>query len=118
MRRFLSYFILVFLLISFGCAAPKSYYADVKERGNEEAMSLNASGVELASQGLHTQAIKEFRKAVAIDPFYADAYLNMSKSYYALNNYEFAVLNNIKYAEVLKQRDYSYKFNIEWFSEK
>jgi tetratricopeptide (TPR) repeat protein len=114
MRRLFSCFILIFLLATFGCAAKQSYYYDVKMPGVEEAINYNSNGIDLASQDMHKEAIKEFKKAVALDPFYSEAFLNMSKSYYAIDNIEFAHFYNIKYHETDQYRDYTYRYRLDY----
>ena len=60
------------------------------------------------------EAIKEFKKAVALDPFYSEAFLNMSKSYYALDDMEYAHFYIIKYFETDQYRDYMYKYRLDY----
>jgi len=112
MRRLFSCFILIFLLAAFGCAK-QSYYADVKMQGVEEAINYNANGIELASQDMHEEAIKEFRKAVRLDPFFSEAYLNLSKSYLAINNIDFALFYNVKYYETDQFKEYTYNYRLD-----
>lgn len=111
MRRLFSCFILIFLLVAFGCAK-QSYYHDVKMQGVEEAINYNANGMDLASQDMHKEAIKEFKKAVALDPFYSEAFLNMSKSYFAIDDIEFAQFYNIMYNETDQYREYVYRYQL------
>jgi len=113
MRRLFSCFILIFLLAAFGCAK-QSYYSDVKLQGVEEAINYNANGIDFASQDMHKEAIKEFKKAVALDPFYSEAFLNMSKSYFAIDNIDYALFYNIKYHETDQYRDYTYRYRLDY----
>ncbi len=114
MKRLFSCFILVFLLAIYGCGWKQSYYSDVKMQGVDEAINYNANGLDFASQDMHKEAIKEFRKAVALDPFYSEAFLNLSKSYYAIDNIEFAHYYNIKYHETDQYRDYIYRYRLDY----
>ena len=111
MRRFFLFVVLACLLTSFGCSAP-SYYIDIKQQGVEEAIAANSNGVALAARGMHEEAIVEFRRAVALDPVYSEAYLNLSKSYYAIDNLDFALYNNIKYGESELLRDFVYEYRL------
>jgi len=113
MRRLFSCFILIFLLSVYGCGWNRSLYQDVKMQGVEEAINYNANGMDFASQDMHKEAIKEFKKAVALDPFYSEAYLNMSKSYFAIDDVEFAHFYNIKYHETYQYRDYVYSYRLD-----
>ncbi|HYA13302.1 MAG TPA: tetratricopeptide repeat protein [Syntrophales bacterium] len=114
MRRLFVCFILIFLFAVYGCGWNRSLYHDVKVLGNEEAINYNANGKDLASQDKHKEAIKEFKKAVALDPFYSEAFLNMSKSYYALDDMEYAHFYNIKYFETDQYRDYMYEYRLDY----
>jgi tetratricopeptide (TPR) repeat protein len=112
MRKFYSCIFLIFLLVVMGCAQ-QSYYISVNPQSTDEAVAYYTSGLTLASQGMHRDAIGEFKKAIAVDPYFAAPYLGLSKSYYAINNYEFALYYNIKNYELEVTRDYTYNFRLD-----
>jgi tetratricopeptide (TPR) repeat protein len=113
MKRILSWVMLIFLLVAMGCASSQSYYIGVNPQSSDEAIAYYTSGLTLASQGMHRDAINEFRKAVAVDPFFAEPYLSLSKSYYAINNYDFALFYNVKHYEIGVTRAYTYKYHLD-----
>ena len=113
MKRILSWVMLIFLLVATGCASSQSYYISVNPQSSDEAIAYYTSGLTLASQGMHRDAIDQFRKAIAVDPFFAEAYLSLSKSYYAINNYDLAVFYNIKHYELEVARDYAYNYRLD-----
>lgn len=112
MKRYASFFILIMLIAVTGCAPAKSYYAGIAEQRRDEARTYYTQGLELAAGGMHYPAIEQFKKAVEADRYLSDAYLAMSKSYYAIGNYDFATFYNIKYGEYEKFRDVLYNFNL------
>ena len=112
MRKIYSCLFLVFLLVAAGCATPQSYYVNVNPQSSDEAVAYYTSGLTLASQGMHRDAINQFRKAIAADPFFAEACLSLSRSYYAINNYDFALYYNIKNYELEVARDYTYNYHL------
>jgi|CryBogDrversion2_1035201.scaffolds.fasta_scaffold22823_2 tetratricopeptide (TPR) repeat protein len=113
MRKVHSCLFLIFLLVATGCAPSQSYYISVNPQSSDEAIAYYTSGLTLASQGMHRDAIDQFRKAVAADPFFAEPYLSLSKSYYAINNYDLAVFYNIKHYELEVARDYAYNYRLD-----
>jgi tetratricopeptide (TPR) repeat protein len=113
MRKVHSCLFLIFLLIATGCAPSQSYYISVNPQSSDEAIAYYTSGLTLASQGMHRDAIDQFRKAIAADPVFAEPYLSLSKSYYAINNYDFALFYNIKHYELEVARDYTYNYHLD-----
>ena len=120
MRILFSCFTLIFLLAAFGCAANQSYFYDnpsyyygVKMQGVEEAKNYNSNGITLASQDMYEEAIQEFKKAAAIDYFFSEAYLNLSKSYFAINNLDFALYYNTMYYETSQFKEYTYYYRLD-----
>jgi Tfp pilus assembly protein PilF len=113
MRKVHSCLLLIFLLAATGCASLPSHYVGINAQSSDEAVGYYTSGLTFASQGQHRDAIKEFRKAIAADPNFAEAYLGLSKSYYATNNYDFALFYNIKHYETEVNRDYTYDFRLD-----
>ena len=112
MRKVHSCLFLIFLLAATGCAL-KSHYIGINPQSSDEAIAYYTSGLTLASQGMHRDAIGEFRKAIAADPFFAEPYLRLSKSYYAMSNYDFALYYNIKHYELEVARDYTYNYHLD-----
>jgi tetratricopeptide (TPR) repeat protein len=112
MRKVSSCLLLILLLVAMGCASSQSYYVGVNPQSSDEATAYYTSGLTLASQGMHRDAINQFRKAVAADPFFAEACLSLSRSYYAINNYDFALFYNIKHYELEVARDYTYNYHL------
>ena len=112
MRKFYSCIFLIFLLVATGCAQ-QSYYISVNPQSTDEAIAYYTSGLTFASQGMHRDAIQEFRKAIATDPYFPEPYLGLSKSYYAINNYDFAMYYNIKHYELEVARVYTYNYRLE-----
>ncbi len=103
----------IFLLVAMGCASLPSHYVGINPQSSDEAIAYYTSGLTLASQGQHRDAIGQFRKAIAADPNFAEAYLGLSKSYYATNNYDFAIFYNIKHYETEANRDYTYNVRLD-----
>ena len=112
MKRILSWVMLIFLLVATGCASSQSYYISVNPQSTDEAIAYYTSGLTLASQGMHRDAINQFRKAIATDPNFAEPYLSLSKSYYAINSYDFALFYNIKHYELEIAREYTYNYHL------
>jgi len=113
MRKVHSFLFLIFLLVATGCAPSQSYYISINPQSSDEAIAYYTSGLTLASQGMHKNAIDQFRKAVAADPLFSEPYLSLSKSYYAINNYDFALFYNIKHYELEVARDYTYNYHLD-----
>jgi tetratricopeptide (TPR) repeat protein len=113
MRKFHSCIFLIFLLVATGCASSQSYYTTINRQSTDEAVAYYTSGLTYASQGMHRDAIGEFKKAIAVDPYFAAPYLGLSKSYYAINNYDFALYYNIKNYELEVARDYTYNYHLD-----
>ena len=113
MKRILSWLMLILLSVTTGCATLPSHYIGINPQSSDEAIAYYTSGLTLASQGMHRNAIGEFKKAIAADPNFAEAYLSLSKSYYAISNYDFALFYNIKHYETEVARDYTYNFRLD-----
>jgi len=111
MRKIISSVILILVVIT-GCTASESYYLNITPQSNEEAMAYYTSGLNLARQGMHLDAIEQFKKAVDADPFFAEAYLSLSRSYYAIDSQDFALFYNIKYYEAEAAREYVYDYQL------
>ena len=113
MKRILSWVMLIFLLVATGCASLPSHYVGINHQSTDEAIAYYTSGLTLASQGMHRDAIDQFRKAIATDPYFVEPYLSLSKSYYAINNYDLALFYNIKHYELEVARDYAYNYRLD-----
>ena len=113
MRKVHLYLLLIFLLAAMGCASLPSHYIGINSQSSDEAIAYYTSGLNLASQGMHRDAIDQFRKAIALDPFFAEVYLSLSKSYYAIDNYDFALFFNIKHYETEIARTYTYNYRLD-----
>ena len=111
MRKILS--VAILLLAITGCTASQSYYVGITPQSSEEAMAFYKNGTTLAQQGMHRDAIEQFRRAVALDPFFSEAYLSMSRSYYAVDNQDFALFFSIKYYEAEVAREYVYGYHLD-----
>ena len=111
MRKILPSVILIFLVIS-GCSWSQSYYVGLTPQSGEEATAYYKSGRDFAQQGMHRDAIDQFRKAIALDPFFSEAYLGLSRSYYAIDSQDFALFYNIKYYEAEVAREYVYGYQL------
>ncbi|MFH1079333.1 MAG: tetratricopeptide repeat protein [Pseudomonadota bacterium] len=69
-----------------------------------EAKNHNANGLAFAQQGQYQKAIEEYKKAIMMEPVYTDAYVNCSKAYYSIGNYDMAQYYNLKSKEVLDSK--------------
>ncbi|MEM0951018.1 MAG: tetratricopeptide repeat protein [Cyanobacteria bacterium P01_H01_bin.74] len=72
---------LVFLTL-IGCYSPLS----LAQNSSDAIYSYN-NGIKQYNQGKTSEAIKQFQKAVSIDPAYASAYYNMGSIYYQMAQY-------------------------------
>ncbi len=113
MRKVHSCLLMILLLAMMGCASSQSYYISVNPRSSDEAIAYYTTGQDFASQGMYREAIGQFRKAIATDPYFVEPYLSLSKSYYAINNYDLALFYNIKHYELEVTRDYTYYYHLD-----
>lgn len=100
---YLAVFTTVFLVMV-ACAkqqAPPTIYSGLKSEISAEARELNSGGLALAKKGSYREAIREYKKAVAKEPSYTDAYVNLSRAYYAVGDYDMARFYNLKAKETL-----------------
>lgn len=68
-------------------SAPKSTPADVREEANK----YFEQGEKLEFKGKYKEAAKKYRKAVKVDPTYAEAYSNLGYSYRKQKMYQEAI---------------------------
>jgi tetratricopeptide (TPR) repeat protein len=95
------------VLIMAACSKPvqqPSVYSGLKSEISSEAKDYNASGLAFAQKGQYQQAIDAYKKAIMKEPGYAEAYMNCSKAYYAIGNYDMARFYNMKSREVLESK--------------
>jgi tetratricopeptide (TPR) repeat protein len=85
-------------------AASRFSHSGLKSEISKEAINYNASGLAFAQQGQYQQAIEAYKKAIMKEPAYADAYVNCSKAYYAIGNYDMARYYNLKSKEILESK--------------
>jgi tetratricopeptide (TPR) repeat protein len=100
-------FILMFIFLGMAaCSKPvqPTIYTGMKSEISVEAKNYNANGLALAQKGQYQQAIEEYKKAIIKEPAYSDAYVNCSKAYYAIGNYDMARYYNLKSKEVLESK--------------
>jgi len=69
---------------------------------SEDAKAINARGFSFAQDGKYEQAVEAYKKAIEKEPAYAEAYVNCSKAYYAMGNYDMARYYNVKAKEILE----------------
>jgi len=110
MKRYGGYigiFIFVFAFLGMAaCSKPvqPTIYSGLKSEIGQEAINYNASGLAFAQKGQYQQAIEAYKKAIMKEPAYTDAYVNCSKAYYAIGNYDMARYYNLKGKEILESR--------------
>ena len=108
MKRYNGYigiFIFVFAFLGMAaCSKPvqPTIYSGLKSEISQEAINDNASGLAFAQKGQYKQAIEAYKKAINKEPAYPDAYVNCSKAYYAIGNYDMARYYNLKSKEILE----------------
>jgi tetratricopeptide (TPR) repeat protein len=85
------------------CSKPvkPTIYSGMKSEISREAIEYNASGLSFAQEGQYRKAIEAYKKAIMKEPAYTDAYVNCSKAYYAIGNYDMARYYNMKGKEIL-----------------
>lgn len=71
---------------------------------SEEAQNYNANGLAFAQEGQYQKAIEQYKKAIMMEPTYPAAYVNCSKAYYAIGNYDMARYYNLKNKEILDSK--------------
>ena len=100
-------FILMFTFLGMAaCSKPvqPTIYTGMKSEISIEARNYNASGLAFAQKGQYQKAIEEYKKAIMNEPAYTDAYVNCSKAYYAIGNYDMARYYNLKSKEILDSK--------------
>jgi tetratricopeptide (TPR) repeat protein len=103
--EYIGFFIFVFAFLSVAaCSKPvqPTIYSGLKSEIGQEAINYNASGLAFAQNGQYQQAIEAYKKAIMKEPAYTEAYINCSKAYYAIGNYDMAQYYNIKSKEILE----------------
>jgi tetratricopeptide (TPR) repeat protein len=106
MKRYAGYigfFIFMFAFVGMAaCSKPvqPTIYSGLKSEISQEAINHNASGLAFAQKGQYQQAIEAYKKAIMKEPAYSEAYVNCSKAYYAIGNYDMARYYNLKSKEI------------------
>lgn len=97
--------IFTFLVIA-ACNKPAqpTAFSGLKSEISMEAINYNASGLAFAQKGQYQQAIEAYKKAIMKDNAYSEAYINCSKAYYAIGNYDMARYYNMKSKEILESK--------------
>lgn len=95
-KRVLSLLAIIFALIQLGLFIPQQ----------SESAKHNQLGVTYYNQGKMDKAVKEFQKAIEINPFYAEAYNNLGAVYLYKEEYKEA----IPYLEKAIEIDPAYGF--------
>ncbi len=110
MKRYMehiSFFIIAFAFLSVAaCNKPvqPTIYSGLKSEISQEAKDYNAQGIEFAQKSQYQQAIEAYKKAIMKEPAYTEAYVNLSKAYYAIGNYDMARYYNLKSKEILESK--------------
>ena len=110
MKRVVGYIVLFIIVFTFlvmaACNKPvqPTTFSGQKSEISEEAKNYNASGLAFAQQGQYQQAIEAYKKAIMKETAYTEAYVNCSKAYYAIGNYDMARFYNIKSKEILDSK--------------
>lgn len=110
MKRVVGYIVLFIIVFTFlvmaACNKPvqPTTFSGQKSEISAEAKNYNASGLAFAQQGQYQQAIEAYKKAIMKETAYTEAYVNCSKAYYAIGNYDMARFYNIKSKEILDSK--------------
>ncbi|MFH1073775.1 MAG: tetratricopeptide repeat protein [Candidatus Firestonebacteria bacterium] len=84
------------------------YYLKSEEFGGDMATTQNNLAISYIRKELYQKAILHSKKALDIDPRFADAYNNLGISYYKLGNFEEAVKYYVKAIETGPRDTYLY----------
>jgi tetratricopeptide (TPR) repeat protein len=110
MKRHGGYIVfLILAVVGFGlasCSKPvkPTIYSGMKSEISQEAMDHNVDGLSLAKEGRHREAIEAYKKAIMKEPAFTEAYVNCSRAYYAIGNYDMARYYNMKSKEILESK--------------
>jgi tetratricopeptide (TPR) repeat protein len=110
MKRIVGHIVLFAFMFTFlvmaACNKPVQPTATsgLKSEISAEAKYYNAGGLALAQKGQYQQAIDAYKKAIIKDVGYTEAYINCSKAYYAIGNYDMARYYNMKGKEILDSK--------------
>ena len=110
MKRVVGYIVLFIIVFTFlvmaACNKPvqPTTFSGQKSEISVEAKNYNATGLAFAQQGQYQQAIEAYKKAIMKETAYTEAYVNCSKAYYAIGNYDMARFYNIKSKEILDSK--------------
>lgn len=101
------FFILVCAFLGMAaCSKPvqPTIYSGLKSEIGQEAKDYNEQGIEFAKKNQYQQAIDAYKKAIMKEPAYSEAYVNCSKAYYAIGNYDMVRYYNMKSKEILESK--------------
>lgn len=110
MKRVVGYFVLFVFMFTFlvmaACNKPvqPTTFSGQKSEISVEAKNYNASGLAFAQKGQYQQAIEAYKKAIMKETAYTEAYVNCSRAYYAIGNYDMARYYNMKSKEILDSK--------------
>jgi tetratricopeptide (TPR) repeat protein len=110
MKRVVGHIVLFIFMVTFlvmaACNKPiqPTTFSGQKSEISIEAKNYNASGLALAQKGQYQQAIEAYKKAIMKEAAYTEAYVNCSKAYYAIGNYDMARYYNMKSREILDSK--------------
>ena len=79
-------------------------FSGLKSEISIEAKNYNASGLAFAQKGQYQQAIEAYKKAIMKETAYTEAYVNCSRAYYAIGNFDMARYYNMKSKEILDSK--------------
>ncbi len=110
MKRHSGHIVVLIVVFTFlgmaACSKPvqPTIHTGMKSEISIEAKNYNTNGLALAQKGQYQEAIEEYKKAIMIAPVYTEAYVNCSKAYYAIGNYDMAQYYNVKSKEILDSK--------------
>ena len=100
---FITMFVCLFLAACNKQVQPTTF-SGLKSEISIEAKNYNASGLAFAQKGQYQQAIEAYKKAIMKETAYTEAYVNCSRAYYAIGNFDMARYYNMKSKEILDSK--------------
>jgi Tfp pilus assembly protein PilF len=113
-KRLACFCLLAAALLMAGCAGP-TIYGGLTDQRNEQAQSMYRDGLAHVGNQDHRAAIEVMKKAVMMEPALAEAYLGLSRSCFAVGDYDMAFYYHVKYAELEAYREQVYLEQINYF---
>jgi tetratricopeptide (TPR) repeat protein len=111
MKRMACFCLLAAALLVAGCTGP-TYYGGLTDQRDPKAQSIYRDGLALLGTHEYRSAIETMKKAVEADPNITEAYLGLSRSCFAVGDYDMALYYNVKYTEQLDLRERVYYFQL------